>query len=190
MSAVILAAGAATRMGRLKQLLPYGGGTLLGHAIAQAQEAGCSPVVVVAGAEAASVVAVAESAGAVPAVNEAWQSGMGSSVVAGVRRVLAIDSASAAVLMMLADQPRVRAQHLTEMMAEFDRTSARILAASYSGTLGVPAIFRAGVFDQLLALPMSAGAKALLKAGHIVRFELPEAAVDIDTPEDFALLLG
>ncbi len=49
-SAVVLAAGAATRMGKLKQLLPYRGRTLIQHAVDQALQAGFDPVVVVVGA--------------------------------------------------------------------------------------------------------------------------------------------
>ena len=55
--AVILAAGASTRLGEPKQLVMLGGETLLERAVRVAREAGCSPVVVVVGAEYARVLA-------------------------------------------------------------------------------------------------------------------------------------
>jgi molybdenum cofactor cytidylyltransferase len=135
-AAVILAAGAATRMGQLKQLLPYRGKTLVEHAVEQALAAGFDPVVVVVGAE-ADLVRVAVSERPVTVVeNSFWHLGMGSSIAAGVG-VLA-EAQSLAI--MLADQPLVEARHMREMQALLDRSTAPAVAAQYNGTLGVPAL--------------------------------------------------
>jgi molybdenum cofactor cytidylyltransferase len=180
---IILAAGAATRMGRLKQLLPYRGKTLVEHAVEQALGAGFDPVVVVLGAEAAAVRAALAMQPVRLVENPRWHLGMGSSIAAGVEVLL--DARSLGVL--LADQPFVTARHLREMQARLDSSDASAVAAQYSGTLGVPALFKRELFEALRSLDPAAGARALLR-DRATAFPLPEAAMDIDTPEDFAAL--
>jgi len=189
-AAIILAAGAATRMGRLKQLLPYRGETLLAHGVYQAVDAGFQPVVVVIGAQAE---AVRESLAHKPVViveNAAWQTGMGSSISAGMRRLTegAIPPASIAIL--LADQPLVESRHLQAMQALLEGNEADAIAAEYGGTVGVPAIFTSAMFEHVGNLPPTEGARRLLRHPHfkILSFPLPEAEVDLDTPEDLAAL--
>jgi molybdenum cofactor cytidylyltransferase len=188
--AVILAAGSASRMGRVKQLLPYRGRTLIEHAIEQAHRAGFAPVVVVLGAQAEAVGQVVSTTLGTPVLNANWASGMGSSIAAGVAGILELAPKIAAIAVLLADQPYVLASHLADMSRVFEAGSAPILAASYAGTLGVPALFHQAVFDKLRNLKPDAGARALLRGGadQVHSFELPEAATDIDTPEEFANL--
>lgn len=185
---MILAAGAASRMGTLKQLLPYRGKTLLEHTIWQVEEAGFAPIVVVVGAQAEAVMDKVGRARIEWAVNSNWQRGMGSSVVTGVTRLLEMEPNASSVALLLADQPHITAQHLAGMYAEFENSGTPILAASYAGTVGVPAIFRSSVFETLKHLAEDTGARALLRGGmaQVRRYTLPEAATDIDTPEDFA----
>jgi len=187
-SAIVLAAGAATRMGRLKQLLPYRGRTLVEHSIRQAMDAGFESVIVVVGAEAQSVMAAIAAEPVEVAHNDAWESGMGSSIAAGMRRVAAGDPDVVAIL--LADQPLVTSAHLIAMAKLLEPTHIHIVAAEYSGTLGVPALFKREMFPLLAALPPGAGARHLLRGArsHIDVYPLPEAAMDVDTPEDFEAL--
>lgn len=180
---MVLAAGAATRMGRLKQLLPYRGKTLVEHAAEQALAAGLHPVVVVTGAEAASVRAALTERLVQLVENSAWQLGIGSSIRSGMEFVLD----GAAVCILLADQPYVEAWHLREMQKLLEESDALAVAAEYNGTLGVPAFFRRELFGELQTLEPVTGARALL-CRHATPFPLPEAAIDIDTPEDFAKL--
>ena len=180
---IILAAGAATRMGRWKQLLPYRGKTLVEHAVEQALAAKFDPVIVVVGAEAASVCAALSAQPVRLVENPRWHLGMGSSIAAGVEVLLDVPS----VAILLADQPFVEARHLREMQTLLDANTAPAVAAQYNGTLGVPALFKRELFGALQSLDPATGARALLRK-HAVPFLLPEAAIDIDTPEDFALL--
>lgn len=180
---IILAAGAATRMGRLKQLLPYDGKTLVEHAVEQALGAGFDPIVVVVGAEAAAVRAALATQPVRLVENPRWHLGMGSSIAAGVEVLL--DAQSLGVL--LADQPFVTARHLRDMQALLERGTAPAVAAEYNGTLGVPALFKRELFGSLQSLDAARGAHGLLRT-YATPFPLPEAAIDIDTPEDFATL--
>jgi molybdenum cofactor cytidylyltransferase len=189
-AALILAAGAATRMGRLKQLLPYRGQTLVEHCTAQALAAEFEPVVVVVGAEAEAVTAAIASKPVLIALNAAWQTGMGSSILTGMRRLETCSAGAVAIL--LADQPLVTSAHLLAMANLLRSSHFQMVAAEYNGTLGVPAFFRREMFSQLAALAPEAGARQLLRGSgaSIGRYPLPEAAMDVDTPEDFAALEG
>jgi molybdenum cofactor cytidylyltransferase len=184
--AIILAAGGATRMGQLKQLLAYRGSTLLRHSIEQAIGADFQPIVVVVGS---NVQALSESIADEPVKtvhNERWETGMGSSIIAGMRALLDSDQGPEAVAILVADQPLVEAKHLTAM-CELLSTGTSMVAAQYRGTIGVPAFFKRELFDALLSLTPEAGARKLLRCSDasVTQFPLPEAAVDIDTPEDF-----
>ncbi|MDQ2711654.1 MAG: nucleotidyltransferase family protein, partial [Acidobacteriota bacterium] len=122
--------------------------------------------------------------------NEQWESGMGSSIAAGVRQLRELGTDSAAVAVLLVDQPLVRASHLHGMRNLLSRPGTRIVAAHYKGVLGVPAIFKRELFPVLADLEPETGARALLRDPNqrITPFDLPEAAVDVDTPEDLAAL--
>jgi molybdenum cofactor cytidylyltransferase len=187
-AAIVLAAGAATRMGCLKQLLPYRAQTLVQHSIRQAIDAGLKPVIVVVGAEAQAIMAAIASEPVEIARNDTWKSGMGSSIAAGMRHLGARELDAVAIL--LADQPLVTSAHLTAMVGMLQSPEIRIIAAGYNGTPGVPALFKREMFTSLAALPPEAGARHLLRGprSEVAVFPLPEAAVDVDTPEDFEAL--
>ena len=160
----------------------------MGRAIATALEAGFSPVLVVVGAEASAVQAAIASQRVIVVQNSNWQRGMGSSIAAGVRQLRAEATDVAGVAILLADQPLVIARHLVDMRTELYAAGALVVAAEYSGTVGVPALFRRELFSALQALSPDAGAKQLFRQPdlNIARFPLPQAAIDIDTPEDLA----
>lgn len=190
MAAIILAAGAATRMGSLKQLLAYQGRTFVQRAVSLAIEARFHPVILVVGAEASSVQAAVASQRVLIVQNTHWEEGMGSSVAAGVRQLQQEQTDVAAVAILLADQPLIEAGHLDRMRTEFHQSGAAIVAAEYSNTLGVPALFQRALFDALAHLPPAAGARRLFADPtlKVHRFPLPEASMDIDTPEDLLAL--
>lgn len=187
-AALILAAGAATRMGSLKQLLPFGKGTLVSNAVTQAKEALFEQIVVVVGAEGDLVTrAVAQLAVEVVA-NPGWPSGMGTSIRVGLEHITKRAPVPEVLAILLADQPFVRSSQLLEMRRVQAKTRAPILAAQYNGQYGVPALFGKELFSSLATVPAEAGARHLLRNGSfpVAGFSLPEAATDIDTPADFA----
>jgi molybdenum cofactor cytidylyltransferase len=186
-AAMILAAGGGSRMRSIKQLLPYGGGTLLTHAIQQAQIAGFDRIIVVIGAFASEVRSAIRDLKVEVAENEHWETGMGSSIVAGLQQLETAGPKSGLLAILLADQPHITAEHLREMRRAAAGAPTPVTAASYDGVLGVPAFFRSEVFPMLASLAGDAGARSLFRGGEIevTPFPLPEAAVDVDTPEDF-----
>jgi len=186
--AVVLAAGGSTRLGRPKQLIVHEGATLVRHAVIAAHDTGARPVIVVLGADAELVAAqVPDRPGIETVFNPQWQTGISSSICAGLKALSArgVDG----VLMTLADQPRVSATALDRLIAAFSENN-RIVASGYSGTSGVPAIFGSEYFPELLKLEGDRGAGAWLRSGSdsttVVPF--PEAEVDVDTEVDVAAL--
>jgi molybdenum cofactor cytidylyltransferase len=189
--AVILAAGASTRMGRVKQLLTFGAETLLSRAISQARKAQFARIIVVLGAHSEQIAPVVDGQ-AEPVFNPHWETGMGSSIHAGLAYVRETGPEPDAMAILLVDQPHVTAYHLLAMRRVFRETQAAIVAARYDGRFGVPALFRRDVFPLLASLPPSSGARQLLRYSGIAvePFPLPEAAIDLDTPADLAALPG
>lgn len=174
-------------MRSIKQLLPYAGGTLLTHTIQQAQLAGFDRIIVVIGAYAAEVRSAIRELNVEVAENEDWGTGMGSSIFAGLQQLETAGPKTSLLAILLADQPHITAQHLREMRRVAASAPTPVTAASYNGVLGVPAFFRPDVYPMLASLGGDAGARSLFRGGEVqvTPFPLPEAAVDVDTPEDF-----
>jgi molybdenum cofactor cytidylyltransferase len=185
-AAVVLAAGESSRLGRPKQLLTYRGRSLLRHTVDCACAGGCDPVVVVLGAHAVDVRPELEKTKTRVVVNTDWQSGLGTSVRAGVHAVQQGYPTVRGVLLLACDQPKIAAEVVRDLRERFETTGARMVACEYAGTVGVPALFDRSLFAELLKLPNSQGAKSVLQchAADVVRLVWPDGAADIDTPED------
>lgn len=172
-AAVVLAAGASRRLGSPKQLAMLGDETLLERAVRLARAAGCSPVIVVLGAEYKQVLANCGLGDAVPVIHDKWEEGMGSSIRLGVR---ACEDA-AGVVVMTCDQPAVTVEHLQLLMR-----GPEVNASRYAGRKGVPAFFPERYFGELEALNGDVGARDLLRSAEAV--ELVGGELDVDTLED------
>jgi molybdenum cofactor cytidylyltransferase len=178
-AAVLLAAGASTRMGAPKQLIEIDGKSMLRRAAEAVIATGCDPVIVVLGANAE---VLREHLAGLPirlVINERWQEGMASSIRAGL-----VDTDAA--LITLCDQPFVHAANLIALIELFRNSGKPIAAARYGGNLGVPAIFARALFPELLALTGDMGARRVIAAhaDQVAALDLPDAAIDLDTPLD------
>jgi molybdenum cofactor cytidylyltransferase len=185
-AAIVLAAGDSSRFGSPKPLARFRGSTLLARTVACAAAAGCAPIVVVVGGDGEAVEREARAAGAATAWNPAWQTGPGSSIRAGVAAARRATRETAGFLLLASDQPLLTADVLRALVAAFDGTPGRVVAAAYAGTVGVPALFEASLAPELEALPAERGAKGLLlrNPGRLVRVPWDDGAVDADRPED------
>ena len=183
---IVLAAGGSTRFGSPKALTRLEGRALIQHIVARALAVGGQAVTVVLGAHARDIVPAIGSAPVGLVINRDWESGLASSVRAGIER---LPGSCAAALILLMDQPLVGIDALRRLVATWSARPKEIVAAQYAGHCGVPAIFPRWAFAELRQLRGDAGARALLQrhADRTVGVPLPEAAIDIDTPED---LLG
>ena len=190
--AVILAAGASSRMGRPKQLLEYGGQTLVRRAVLAARGAGCNPVVIVTGGHGKELKEELHGLNLREANNPEWESGIGSSIRAGIQAVVKANDKVTALVLMLCDQPFVTSDVLRGLITAHREGGGEIVASSYGGTIGVPALFGKAFFAELVRLESGAGAKQVIQR-HLTQVHLlpfPQGEVDLDTPADFARLLS
>lgn len=181
-AAVVLAAGASTRLGEPKQLLRDHGGEMLVHRVArETYEAGCRPVVVVIGADAERVRAAVRDLDVIVEHNEQWLSGLSTSIQAGVAAAGDVDGA----LLLTCDMPSVGVAHLKSLLESSNIGQQRV-ASTYGDTVGIPAIIPAVEFVDLQLLQGDKGAKALLSREGTVLVRLVGGTFDLDTQDDVA----
>ena len=184
---IILAAGGSSRMGEPKQLLPWGDSTLLRHACNTACHTGCAPVVLVLGCAAEPCRRTCEDLPLTIVENPEWAQGLGSSLAAGVRALLATDPATTGALIMLADQPAVSPALLELLIAQWEPPAWPIAAVQYGGDGGVPALFDRSYFPELLGLREDRGARALIarERFRVALMEGGSCLLDVDTPSAY-----
>jgi molybdenum cofactor cytidylyltransferase len=165
---LVLAAGGSSRLGRPKQLLPLGGTTLLGHVLGGAAER-VQPAVDFTGVQ------VVE--------NPSFGAGCSSSIAAAMD---SLDARASVLVLMLGDQPGVRASAVESLLA--GRAGAPLAACAYSDGRGHPLAFARTTFDELRSLH---GDKAVWKLidryGEAVA-DIPVVGRiprDVDTWEDY-----
>jgi molybdenum cofactor cytidylyltransferase len=158
---LILAAGGSSRMGEPKQLLPWKQTTLLGNSIEQALLVKEAEVFVVLGSSYKEIRSSIQDFPITILINELWEQGMGSSISIGINKILEKNSFDN-VLIMLADQPFVDGNYLTELQKRFCQNPKKIIASNYNDKFGVPVIFGKQFFPDLRALKEEVGAKKLL----------------------------
>jgi molybdenum cofactor cytidylyltransferase len=186
-AAVVLAAGAARRMGQAKQLLPLAGRPLVWHAANAACGAAVDDVVVVTGCRQA---AVAEAVADLPvrtAPNPAWRTGQASSLRVGLATVR---PETRAAIFLLADQPLVTPALLDSLVAAYRAGGGSIFAPVAGGRRGNPVLFDLARWrHELLGLTGDAGARGIVAAhpDEVAAVPVADAAVfiDVDTPSDY-----
>jgi len=169
-------------MGQPKLLLRLEGKSLLRRA-AETALGICPQVVVVVGAEADRMREELTGLAVTVVENPDYAQGISTSLRRGVQAASGAD----AVLVLLADQVAVTPDHLRTLVAVWERTSARIVASTYEGTVGPPVILHRSIFPELMRLTGDEGAKPLIERyrAEAVWVPLPEAALDVDTPEEW-----
>jgi len=186
---LILAAGSASRMGKIKQLLPYKNTTLLEWAIEQAQKSTVKDVFCVLGAN-KDVIEKQLSTKTVEVIyNPNYKDGLSTSIVTGIDFLQEHNFDN--TLIMLADQPHVTSEYLNSLIEVSKNNPSSIIASSYQGSVGVPAVFPKKYFYHLLSLKADKGAKNFLLQhnNNVIKVNSSQNLLDIDTPEDYQHLL-
>jgi CTP:molybdopterin cytidylyltransferase MocA len=183
-AAVVLAAGASTRMGRPKALLEHHGRSFVACAVDLAARAGCAPIVVVTGAQELDGLGLAARL----VHNENWQRGQLSSLQTG----LAALEDPAGVLVLTVDRPHLRATTVVTLVAAFRTAPQFSWQPAHAGRRGHPVIYPRSLLPMLAALPTSADPRELLRAHealrHTIAVDDPAVHDNLDRPEDLARL--
>ncbi len=184
--AIILAAGAARRMGQPKQLLPVAGQPMVRRVTEAVCAAGLQQVIVVLGARAQAVATVLQGLPVELVTNPTWQAGLSTSVRAGIG---ALHPDIDAALLVLADQPDVRPGLLRTLVDRYRETRAPIVAPFYQGQRGNPVLFDRALFAELEGVEGDRGGRVIVcrHEADLVQVEVDDPVVvsDIDTPEDY-----
>jgi len=181
---IILAAGASSRMGTPKQLLPYQNSSLIRSLAGTALHSKAEKVIIVLGHWYEDIRKELDGLDVELVHNSEWKSGMSSSLRMGLN-VLGKNIEAAIVL--LCDQPKVTTALLDAIIRTYEHSRKPIIACRYGTTVGVPALFDRSLFEELQKLQGDIGAKKIIERRASDRrvIEFPEGDVDIDTPEEY-----
>jgi molybdenum cofactor cytidylyltransferase len=185
---LVLAAGGSQRLGEPKQLLPYGSGTLLDHALDTARASGFDQLIVAIGGSSGEVRSRVDLSEAQVVENPDFGEGCSSSIAAGLS---ALDPRAELLVLMLGDQPGVTPATVRALIAGCG--DGTVLAAClYDDGRGHPLAFGRGAFDDLRELH---GDKAVWKLMEHRSDEVVEIRVsgsiprDVDTRADYEAVL-
>ena len=189
---LLLAAGASKRMGKPKQLLPWGKETLIEHQIHTLLETN-HKVAVVLGAYADKISEVIEKFPVDIYTNQHWENGMGTSISYGLQMLIKKHPEVDAVLISLIDQPLIKSTHFKKMLDLFQPQNNEIIV-SYSdkGWSGSPVLFDKVYFKELLKLKGDEGAKRIIqKYQNCIKYiDGGDLLKDIDTKENYIAALN
>jgi len=186
-SAVILAAGRASRMGEEKLLLPLGDRPVLRHVVESVDRAGMrETVVVVNPCNRVAITALVSDRPRRVVCNERFQDGIASSIAAGTG---AVSEDSEALVLVQGDQPLVTSEMLLALVSVWRQERVPFVAASYDGLTTTPVLFARALYPELRDLQGDVGARAVLRrhAGRTIAFP-GWMGSDLDTPADYDAL--
>ena len=185
---LVLGAGGSSRLGRPKQLLPYGGGTLLGHVLGVARRCAFDRLVVAIGGAVDEVRASVDLTGADVVVNDAYGAGCSSSIAAALA---VIDPRCDVIVLMLGDQPGVTAATVAALLER--RGRAPLAICRYDDGRGHPIAFARDTFADLADLHGDKGVWRLFdeRANDVAEVGVAgRIPLDVDMPEDYRAVLA
>ncbi|MCI4347226.1 MAG: NTP transferase domain-containing protein, partial [Thermoplasmata archaeon] len=190
-TALVLAAGSSSRMGRAKPLVPLLGQTLLSHVMETVRAIRPMETVVVLGPEAERIRKGVDLSDATVVVNPAFDEGMSSSLRIGAA---AAKSSSGPVLILLGDQPFVHPATLRALLVQHASGSAKILIPTFEGVRGNPILLDRALLPELDSLRGDIGCRAIFPGHSEELAELavddPGILIDVDTPDELARIEG
>lgn len=188
---IILAAGSSSRLGQPKQLLRYNDTSLINHVVAAAQGVPDAFTIVVTGAVHDEVKTAITATGIKVSYNQDWQDGMSTSIKTGLEGLLSAEPNVEACILAVCDQPYVSTSLFNDLISAYENSACEIIASSYGGTAGTPALFASRFFKDLLSLTGQEGAKKIIRKYETNVSFLPfhNGAIDIDTVADYVKLI-
>jgi molybdenum cofactor cytidylyltransferase len=185
---IVLAAGGSQRLGQPKQLLPFGGATLLDHTVATARACAFDQLLVAVGGQADAIRVRVDLTGADIVVNSHFDTGCSSSIAVAVH---ALDPRTTVAVLLLGDQPGVVPETVRRLLAA--RGDAPLAVCRYDDGRGHPFAFGRAVFDELRDLHGDKAVWRLLEQRPDDVVEVPVAGpvpLDVDTWEDYEAVVA
>lgn len=183
-SAIILAAGMSSRMGELKPLMPLGETRVIEHIVRMFRSAGVEDICVVAGCRAGEVESALPSLNVRLVVNEAWASGMFSSIKAGIEN---LGANCDAFFILPVDIPLVRPGTIKALLANYQ--SGLIIHPVFQGRRGHPPLISSYFRQKILNYNGDGGLRSFMEQNESSAVELAVAdkgiLSDMDTPRDY-----
>ncbi len=162
-AAVVLAAGGSRRLGRTKQLEPWGETNLLGHVVALARTLPVDEVWVVLGHDAERILAETDLGDAGVVENPEWEEGIASSLRVGLDALTRLSRCERALILM-GDQPEPSTAVVTELLDSHRRSGRPVTIPKYRYTLGNPVVVDRSLWSRLMSLDGDEGAMRLWRA--------------------------
>ncbi|HEU4414535.1 MAG TPA: NTP transferase domain-containing protein, partial [Candidatus Angelobacter sp.] len=188
-SAIVLAAGMSRRMGTPKQLLQIGGKPLLQVSLENVRASGVDEIILVLGFAADRITKEIPLPGIKVVRNEEFEQGMGTSLRAGLA---AVDPKARAALIVLADQPLVRATTLDRLIDFHSESGGQIIIPTYRGFRGNPVLLDRSVFPELRELSGDVGCRAIFGSHteNIRKLPVDDIGIlqDLDSVDDYQKL--
>jgi molybdenum cofactor cytidylyltransferase len=185
-SAIVLAAGRSTRMGRNKLVLSLDGKPVLQRVLDALKDSKVDETLVVLGGGAEEVRSTVDLGGTKVVVNRRYAQGMSTSIRAGLARV---DRSTDAAIIVLGDQPFLSAALVNAVIDAFQAEGAPVVLPVHRGTRGNPVLFARSVFPEIMRIGGDRGAKSVVEAHEDdvleVKAEDAGAVIDVDTPSDY-----
>lgn len=182
--AVVLAAGASSRMGQNKMLLRLGPESVVRRGVRRVLEAGFDAVWVVLGRDAELVKAELEGLPVRPVENPRYREGLGTSFRAAVE---ALPESVEAAMFVLADQVLVTPEMYRSVLEAYRASRAKVVLSRFGKVQAPPHLFRRELFPELGQSKTEGGRGVLARhEAEAVRVQMPESALfDLDTPGDY-----
>ena len=162
-AAVVLAAGASRRLGRPKQLEPWGESNLLSYVVARTREFPVGEVWVVLGHDSEKILAETDFGDAGVIENPEWEEGIASSIRVALDALTRLSRCDRALIVM-GDQPSVAVEVVEELMASHERADQPVSLPKYRYNWGNPVLVDRSLWARLMSLEGDEGAQRLWQA--------------------------
>ena len=186
-SAIVVAGGLSTRMGALKQLLPYGSHTVIEQIVSVLLQCSLDEVVVVTGHERQAIEAKLAAWPVRPVFNTNYREGeMLSSIQCGLD---ALDTECRAALLVLGDQPQLEIDVVRRLIDAYQAAVGRLIIPSFQMRRGHPIVIDRVYWPEILNLDSEKSLRDVTNPHaeeiHYVVVETDSVLRDIDTPEEY-----
>ena len=186
---IIIAAGESKRLGRIKQLLPWSGKTLIEFVIQTTLKCKLEPINVILGSNCDQIAPFLVDSKVNIIYNQLWKEGKGTSISLGINSLP--ENIDAAIIFVV-DQPFLNMQLINTLIKVFELKKADIVAPYFQGIQTNPVLFNRLVFPELIKLTGEEGGRTLFNKFHLEKLVWDDEKIllDIDTFKDYEKIIN